>query len=249
MTPSMATQRRAVLDRLGLGSGERVLDVGVGNGLFARELAAAVGPSGEVNGIDTAEAMLAMARATCPEGRFFKGDATALPMSDANFDAVTASQLLCFVPDVDAALAEMFRVLKPGGRAVLLDTDWGSLVWNTRDADLMAKAVKLLISPYADPHLPRTLSRRLAAAGFTVTDRHSFPIVDWDRGPHSHVRQTIAFLERLAADAAWFTAEDWQAWTADQDAIVAAGDYLFSVNRYVFTATKPRFQADGVRAE
>ena len=170
-TPDMVAQRRVMLDLLDLKEGEHVLDVGSGNGIFAREILGTVAGSGHVCGIDSAEAMVAMATDLCPNGRFLQGDATDLPVEDLSFDVVTASQLLCFVSDIDKALSEMFRVLNPGGRLVILDSDWGSLVWNCRDQALMDRVVTMMTGPpYADAHVPRTLSRRLVATGFQVTD-------------------------------------------------------------------------------
>jgi arsenite methyltransferase len=110
-TPDMAGQRRVLLDMLDLKQGQRILDVGSGNGILAREILEIVGPTGHVCGVDSSEPMVELAAALCPDGRFVKADATDLPFEQPSFDAVTASQLLCFVPEVDQALSEMFRVL------------------------------------------------------------------------------------------------------------------------------------------
>ena len=160
-TPDMVAQRRIMLDLLGLKEGERVLDVGSGNGIFVREMLEIIGESGHVCGVDGAESMVNMASGLCPTGVFLKGNATDLPIEDSSYDVVTTSQLLCFVDDVGKAISEMFRVLKPGGRLVILDSDWGSLVWNCRNKELMDRVIKMLTGPYADAHVPRTLSRHL----------------------------------------------------------------------------------------
>ncbi len=115
-TPDMAAQRLVMLNVLDLKDGERVLDVGSGNGIFVREMLSVVGESGHVCGVDSAEPMVSMATALCPSGQFLQGDATDLPVEDSSFDVVTASQVLCFVSAINKALSEMFRVLKPGGR-------------------------------------------------------------------------------------------------------------------------------------
>ena len=159
-TREMIAQRRAMLDALDLKRGERVLDVGSGNGVLARDMLEITGASGHVCGVDSSRAMIALARRICPDGRFIEGDAIDLPVEDLSFDVVTASQLLCFIPDVDKALSEMFRVLKRGGRLVILDSDWGSLVWNCRDQAFMDRVIRLLTGTYADAYVPRTLSRR-----------------------------------------------------------------------------------------
>ena len=177
-TPEMVTQRRAMVDALALRKGERVLEVGSGNGVLAREMLEIVGASGHVCGVDSSGPMIESARAACPNGRFIEGDAIDLPVEDMSFDVVTASQLLCFIANVDKALSEMFRVLRHGGRLVILDSDWGSLVWNCRDRALMDRVIKLLTDIYADAHVPRTLSRRLTAAGFAITDRRTLTVLN-----------------------------------------------------------------------
>jgi len=238
-TSDMVAQRRVLLDLLNLEAGERVLDVGSGNGIFAREMLNVVGKDGQVRGVDSSAAMVAMASRLCPEGRFLEGNATDLPVEDRSFDAVTASQLLCFVADNDKAVAEMFRVLRPGGRAVILDSDWGSLVWNCRNRDLMDRSISMLTGPYADAHVPRTLSRRLMAAGFEIAERRIHAVVNWEPDSDSYSQQTIGFIKPMMEAAPEFTDEDWATWIADQEATAKAGEYLFSLNRYIFRAVKP----------
>lgn len=136
-TPDVVGQRSRLLQALALRPGEHVLDVGVGPGLLAGDMAATVGEKGHVAGVDQSEAMVAMARTRCeawPWTDFQLADATALPFEDGRFHAATATQVYEYVADMDAALAELARVLAPGGRAMILDTDWDSLVWYTGTA-------------------------------------------------------------------------------------------------------------------
>ena len=109
-----------LLDTVALAAGTRVLDVACGTGIVARLAASQVGPTGRVVGLDTNEAMLAVARAQPqPTGapvEWQQGDATKLPFPDAEFGAVLCQQGLQYVPDRAAALREMKRVLASGGR-------------------------------------------------------------------------------------------------------------------------------------
>ncbi len=238
-TPDMVAQRRFTLDLLDLKEGEHVLDVGSGNGIFAREMLETVTDAGHVCGVDNAEPMVGLATGLCPNGRFLQGDATDLPVEDLSFDVVTASQVLCFVSDVDKALSEMFRALKRGSRLVILDSDWGSLVWNCRDRALMDRVIAMMTGVYADAHVPRTLSRRLAAAGFEITGRRAFSVLNWEPDADSYSRQLVGFIKPMMEAADDFTENDWDTWDADQTATAEAGEYMFSLNRYIFIVVKP----------
>ena len=110
-----------VIRAAGPGPGERVLDLACGTGAVARAVAAAVGPSVAVTGLDVNPEMLAVARevATETEIQWELGDASDLPFRDASFDVVLCHQGLQFVSDRTAALREIRRVLSPGGRVAL----------------------------------------------------------------------------------------------------------------------------------
>jgi len=107
-----------LLDAASVGVGTRVLDVATGPGWVAAR-AAELGAS--VVGIDVAEAMIARARAAHPGAEFRRADAQELPFADATFDAVTISFALRNVVDTEAALHELARVTRPGGRLVVCE--------------------------------------------------------------------------------------------------------------------------------
>jgi demethylmenaquinone methyltransferase / 2-methoxy-6-polyprenyl-1,4-benzoquinol methylase len=117
--------RRAAAGAADLAAGDRALDCCTGTGDLALELAARVTGSGRVVGLDFAEAMLARARAKAAargaEVEFVAGDALALPFRDGEFDAATVAFGIRNVSDLDAGIAEMARVVRPGGRVVILE--------------------------------------------------------------------------------------------------------------------------------
>ena len=118
--------RQRAAARAQLTEGGKALDVCCGTGDLALELAGFVGPGGTVVGCDFSEPMLELARAKSVQRwatnvRFEHADALALPYDDESFDAVTVGFGVRNLSDLDRGLAEMARVLKPGGRLVILE--------------------------------------------------------------------------------------------------------------------------------
>ena len=96
-----------------------------------------------------------------------------------------------------------------------------------------------MIGAYADAHVPRTLSRRLIAAGFQITSRRSFSVINWEPGEDTYAKQLLGFIRQMMEASNDFTKDDWEAWSEDQKATAEAGEFMFSVNRYIFSAMKP----------
>jgi ubiquinone/menaquinone biosynthesis C-methylase UbiE len=122
--PAIATPVSAgLLNAADLRPGEHVLDVACGTGVIARLAAALVGPRGSVTAIDVAPDMITVAESTpAPAGSPIEwrvSDAASLPRADGSYDVVLCQMGLMFMEDKEAALAEMRRVLVPGGRVVV----------------------------------------------------------------------------------------------------------------------------------
>ena len=126
MTAGMHHQwRERAVDRAEVGPGSDALDICCGTGDLALELRRRIGPDGRVVGSDFSEQMLDLARAKSGEQglpvEFGWADALDLPYGDDSFDAVTVGFGARNLADLDAGIAEMARVLKPGGRIVILE--------------------------------------------------------------------------------------------------------------------------------
>ena len=117
---------RVVLETFGDLSGKRVLDAGCGKGRFARVIAVEH-PEAQIHGLDIA---LAMLRFVTQPIHACAGSLTALPYADASFDALYATESLEHAVDIECAVAELCRVVKPGGHIVVIDKNkehWGRL--------------------------------------------------------------------------------------------------------------------------
>ena len=241
LTEDMVEQRRAVRMLLGLRPGERALDIGSGPGFLAHEMAAEVGPDGRVEGVDLSDSMLAIAGArqpapgAAPVG-FRRGDALALPFPDASFDAITSTQVMEYVADVPAALAEARRVLRPGGRLLILDTDWDAIVWHSADPARMARVLDAWTEHLAHPHLPRHLPRHLREAGFALTACEALVILNRRGDGGNFSSGLIPIIAGFVAGRRGVSADEAAAWAADL--VGRADDAFFSLNRYLFLATR-----------
>jgi ubiquinone/menaquinone biosynthesis C-methylase UbiE len=242
MTPDVVAQRCATLKILELAEGERILDIGSGPGLLAHDMAATVGPQGRVCGIDTSEPMLAMSERRCagqPWAEFRQADATQLPYPDHSFDAAVSTQVYEYVPDIPAALAELYRVLRPGGRAVILDTDYGSLVIYTEDRARMARVLAAWREHFVHADLPRTLSRQLRDAGFTIRQRDVIPMFNPEYHANTYSHGLLGLMASFVVGRQGVTKEEAAAWAAEFPELGKQGRYFFSLNRYLFAVQKP----------
>lgn len=153
--------------------GERLLDVGCGLGEAALALAVDLGPTGEVVGIDASAEMLMVARerseaAACPV-RFSVGDALSLNEPGRSFDAARSERTLQWLADPQAAVAEMARVLRPGGRLALIDTDWSTLRLDVGDDEVAARVREAMRSERGRPsNVGSRLAGLVQTAGLDV---------------------------------------------------------------------------------
>jgi demethylmenaquinone methyltransferase/2-methoxy-6-polyprenyl-1,4-benzoquinol methylase len=113
--------RRRAADAAALAAGGNALDIACGTGRLTLELSDRVGPAGRVIGLDFSESMLAVARAALPSIEWVQGDALNLPFGDSSFDAATTAFGLRNLAQPGTGLAEMRRVVRPGGRLVVLE--------------------------------------------------------------------------------------------------------------------------------
>jgi ubiquinone/menaquinone biosynthesis C-methylase UbiE len=235
-------RRALVREALGARVGDRVLDIGCGPGFASAELLAEVGPTGAVIGVDTSEAMLAAARRRCTglgNARFYAASATQLPLDDRSFDRALCVQVLEFVPEVSLALAELYRVMRPGGRAVVWDVDWSTLSWHSAEPARMQRMLQAWDRHLAHPALPRLLTAALHQAGFTDVQSAGYAFTTTALDPETYGGFALGVVERYLAGLPDLDRTEVKAWADEQRALDTSGQYYYAVLQVCFTATRP----------
>jgi ubiquinone/menaquinone biosynthesis C-methylase UbiE len=240
-TADVMRRRRLALEALAAQPGDVVLDLGCGPGFYVADLLDTIGPEGAVTGVDPSPAMLEMTRRRVDghaNARVLEGQATALPVGDGEFDRLLSVQVFEYLDDVGAALAEVRRVLKPGGRLVLWDIDWSTLSWHSTDPARMERMLRAWDRHLADPVLPRTLAATLRGAGFTDVERTAHVFATTTMDPETFggalsliVRQYLAGLDDLDPGEA-------DAWLAELGELQDRGEYSSSLTQFCFTASR-----------
>jgi arsenite methyltransferase len=240
-TPDITRQRMRTLGVLQLEAGESVLDVGCGSGLLADDMAALVGADGRVIGVDTSKDMLRLAEQRCadlPQVHLKQAQAETLPEEDQSFDAVVCVQVLLYLPDVPTALSEMHRVLRPGGRIVIIETDWRGTVLNSFDDSITRKMLAAWDDAVPSPNLPVRIRPLMKAQGFSAVSVHAFPIVNTSHTPGDFSTDMLEQFAHYAQEQGSVSAAEAKEWLDDLRIKGEDGSYFFCVNRFIFSAVK-----------
>ena len=168
--PAARRLRDWAIKKAAVRPGDHVIDLGSGTGTMSSELALLVAPAGSVSGIEPNAPLRALAdhragAAGIGNVSFVDGLAAALPFDDSSVDLVWCERVLQHLPDPQSAIDEIARVLRPGGRAVLLDSDYGTRIISDLDPDLAAAFSRASLGSIANPYAARHIPAQVHAAG------------------------------------------------------------------------------------
>lgn len=221
------------LERLGPQPGERALDVGCGTGEDVRVLATMVGPHGKARGVEPNAGLrlAAQHRAAVMGAEMLvdDGDACELPYDDASFDVVRCERVFQHLHEPGRAAAEIARVLRPGGRVTVLDTDWGSTVLYPGDPQVVRRMLTSFTDALPNGRSGRRLRALLTEAGLQVDDVHA---TTWAERPENWLRTPLLFMPSMAAEAAILTPDEAQRLRDQVASAAEAGTLHFSVTMF-----------------
>ncbi|MBX2869297.1 MAG: methyltransferase domain-containing protein [Acidiferrobacterales bacterium] len=235
--PEIVHQRQRTLDSINLSLGQSVLDVGCGTGFLTASMAELVGKSGAVCAIDKENDMVSATKDRCKsltQVSSSTGDVTQLSFPDNHFDVVTCTQVLLYVEEVEKAINEMQRVLKPGGKLAILETDWRTTVMYSRYPETTETIYRAWDNTVPSPNLPVRLNKLMTDAGITDINIEAIPLVNTSFDPMNFSVSSLNWLSGNAYKKGAITKEESQKWREDLASLGDTGEYFFCVNRFLF---------------
>nr|WP_081873019.1 methyltransferase domain-containing protein [Nocardia otitidiscaviarum] len=238
--PAIRSLRHWAHEALAPQPGESALDIGSGTGSEVLAFADRVGPTGLAMGVEPDPALLAAAeRRAANHGssaKFMSGDAYGLPFGNDTFDVALCERVFQHLTAPARAAGEIARVLAPGGRVVVMDSDWGTAIVHPGDRRVVNEVIDTMIASTTNPYAGRQLAGQLTRAGLVIDDIGSHALVQ-DRSAGAGA--LVARVADMAVARRAITQEQRDQLVADLEAGAASGDIHLSVTIFAVLAHKP----------
>lgn len=234
--------KRRTYELLALRPGDQVLDVGCGAGEDVRAMAEIVGPTGRAVGVDSSTTMVEAARQRSADNavraEFYVGDAEHLDFPGASFDGCRADRVLQHLSRPADAVADMVRVLRPGGRLVVFEPDTGALMIDGPDRELTRRITEFRGGVVRSGWIGRQLPRLFKAAGLAKVEVAVLPSPRTDYR-HTNASLRLDYYAAAAATAGVVSVDEARRWSASLAAAAAADCFFCVVIMFMVVGRKP----------
>lgn len=223
-------------EALAVGPGERAVDLGSGTGEEVQRLAAL---GGEAIGVEPIPGLLAEAtRRAAVAGsaaRFVAGSAYELPFEESTVDVLRCERVFQHLEEPERAALEIARVLRPGGRVALLDSDWETAILYPGDRAVIQSLQRFWLERSANPFAGRRLAGLLTAAGLSVVDQASQALIQ----TFDALRGLFDTMGSRAIAAGVISPAQWAVLLSSFETAAVRGDFHCSVTMFGVLGRKP----------
>ena len=223
---------------LNLQSGSRVLDFGCGPGFVSLGMANIVGSAGHVYGVDLNNQFVSAASKRAvdiPQVSFHLVENGNIPLASNTVDRVLCKNVLEYVPSVSSTLIEFRRVLEPGGRVFVIDSDWRFIVVEPWGAERTTRFFNAASVAFRTPEIGRGLRSSLLDAGFESVEVQIQAGVDITGGSLSVLRNMASYASKFNA----MRPEETSELIVEAEQAVKAGTYLFTLPQFLVSGINP----------
>jgi SAM-dependent methyltransferase len=238
--PGVRRLRHWAHEALAAQPGESAVDIGSGTGSEVMTFADTVGPTGTAIGVEPDPQLLAGAERRAAQAgstaKFIPGDAYGLPLGSGSFDVALCERVFQHLTAPARATREIARVLRPGGRVVVMDSDWGTAIVHPGDRQVAHQVIETLIANTTNPFSGRRLPGLLTQAGLVVDEVGSYALVQ-DRSLGAGA--LVARISAMAVARGAITERQREQLLAELAAGAESGDLHLSVTMFAVLAHKP----------
>ena len=227
----------ALLAPLDLREGSRVLDYGCGPGFVSQGMGEIVASTGHVYGVDINARFVddASSRAAAADNvSFHLLDGDRIPLADSSLDRVLCKNVLEYVPNVRKTIHEFIRVLEPGGRVLLIDSDWRFVAVEPWGAQRTRQFFDAAAIAFKEPEIGRKLRALLLESGFAEVDVTVQAGVDTEGGSLSVLRNMASYAREVDSGV-----------DIDVDSMIEEAESAIANDRYLFCL--PQFRVTGIK--
>lgn len=240
-SPSAEARRERFLGIMAPRPGERVLDLGCGGGTITSAIATRVLPGGHVTGVDISRDAIEIARSSrgqSPGLTFTQADAHDLPFPDGAFDAATCVSVVVFCAEPPRVLAELRRVLRPGGRLLVVNSDETSRTFHCRDETLGRTLDRAIARRVAHADIGGRLPEVLTEAGFSIEHVESNDRVERRFAANSPTRAWVQSIESYLVGSGGVMRAEYDRWLADLFDLDRRGEFCYHATTWTVLARR-----------